>query len=131
MTIKFAARRTAVLMACASLLQSLNSVATAAPENRTADVIVYGGTAGGVAAAGVAVVFEKRLKLDGGVRKTGNRITAMTTEDGSVFSGKMFIDATYEGDLLAKAGVAYTVGREANALHGETLNGVQTAYATK
>jgi len=43
---QFAARRIAVLMACASLLQSPNSVATAAPENRTADVIIYGGTAG-------------------------------------------------------------------------------------
>jgi hypothetical protein len=41
----------------------------------------------------------------------------------------MFIDATYEGDLLARAGVAYTVGREANAVYGETLNGVQTANA--
>ena len=43
----------------------------------------------------------------------------------------MFIDATYEGDLMAKAGLSYTVGREANAKYGETLNGVQTAQATK
>ena len=39
--------------------------------------------------------------------------------------GKMFIDATYEGDLMAKAGVSYHVGREANKIYGETLNGVQ------
>ena len=38
----------------------------------------------------------------------------------------MFIDATYEGDLMAAAGVDYHVGREANSVYGETLNGVQT-----
>jgi hypothetical protein len=37
----------------------------------------------------------------------------------------MFIDASYEGDLMARAGVAYHVGRESNATYGETLNGVQ------
>jgi hypothetical protein len=37
----------------------------------------------------------------------------------------VFIDATYEGDLMAMAGVSFTVGREANALHGETLNGIR------
>src|SRR5688572_13161932 len=41
-------------------------------------------------------------------------------------SGKMFIDATYEGDLLAAAGVDYHVGREANSAYGEEHNGVQT-----
>ena len=46
-------------------------------------------------------------------------------ESGKTFRGKMFIDATYEGDLMAKAGVSYTVGREANSQYGETLNGVQ------
>jgi hypothetical protein len=81
--------------------------------------------------AQVPVVFEKRLDLKGGVQKNGARITAIATEDGTVFPGKMFIDATYEGDLMAKAGVEYTVGREANAEYDETLNGVQTAHATK
>ncbi len=46
-------------------------------------------------------------------------------ESGLVVRGKMFIDATYEGDLMAKAGVSYHVGREANSVYGETLNGVQ------
>src|SRR5438105_6503530 len=64
--------------------------------------------------ANVPVVFGKRLDLDNGVRKVGGRITAILTEDGATYSGKMFIDATYEGDLLAKADVSYTVGREAN-----------------
>ncbi len=81
--------------------------------------------------AQVPVVFDKRLDLKGGVQKNGTRITAIATEDGTIFPGKMFIDATYEGDLTAKAGVEYTVGREANTQHGETLNGVQTAQAIK
>lgn len=42
-----------------------------------------------------------------------------------VVKAKMFIDCTYEGDLMAKAGVSYTVGREANNQYGETYNGVQ------
>ena len=37
----------------------------------------------------------------------------------------MFIDCTYEGDLMAKAGVSYTIGREDNKLYNETYNGVQ------
>lgn len=38
---------------------------------------------------------------------------------------KMFLDCTYEGDLMAKSGVSYTIGREDNALYGETYNGIQ------
>ncbi|MDP5090705.1 MAG: FAD-dependent oxidoreductase, partial [Saprospiraceae bacterium] len=45
---------------------------------------------------------------------------------GKVFKGKMFIDATYEGDLMAAAGISYHVGREGNAKYNETFNGVQT-----
>ncbi len=79
--------------------------------------------------AGVPVVFGERLDLAGGVRKEGARIVSLRCESGREFSGGMFIDATYEGDLLALAGVSYTVGREANSAYGETLNGVQTANA--
>jgi hypothetical protein len=46
-------------------------------------------------------------------------------ESGRAFYGKVFIDATYEGDLMAAAGVSYALGREANSQYGETLNGVQ------
>jgi hypothetical protein len=81
--------------------------------------------------AKVAVVMQKRIKLQSSVQKSGGRITSIEMEDATLFSGKMFIDATYEGDLMAKAGLSYTVGREANAKYGETLNGVQTAQATK
>ena len=61
-----------------------------------------------------------------GVSKKAGKITAFRTLNGQVFRGKMFIDATYEGDLMAAAGVSYQVGREANATYGEKWNGVQT-----
>jgi len=77
--------------------------------------------------ARVPVVCEERLDLNGGVKMQGGRISAITMESGRVFYGRVFIDATYEGDLMAKAGVSYTVGREGNAKYGETLNGVQVA----
>jgi len=81
--------------------------------------------------AGVVVVKRERLNLNGGVVKKDGRIESIRTESGKTYAGKMFVDATYEGDLLAKAGVTYTVGREANSQYGETINGVQTKNATK
>jgi len=77
----------------------------------------------------VTVVYGERLDLRKGVVKDGTRIVKIVMESGREFMGKVFIDATYEGDLMAKAGVSYHVGREANATYGETLNGVQTALA--
>lgn len=59
------------------------------------------------------------------VKKDGARITAITMEDGTEYHGKIFIDTTYEGDLMARAGVSYLVGREANSRFGETLNGIR------
>ncbi len=82
----------------------------------------------------IAVVEGQRLDLKpGGVTKDSEkaRITAIRMESGLSFSGKIFIDATYEGDLMAKAGVSYAVGREANAQYGEALNGVQVKRSTK
>jgi hypothetical protein len=79
--------------------------------------------------ASIPVVYGERLDLTRGVAKRGNRIERIRMESGREFRGRMFIDATYEGDLLALAGVSHTVGREANAQYGETLNGVQTAQA--
>jgi hypothetical protein len=73
--------------------------------------------------AGVQVAFGERLDLKNGVRKDGAAIVSLRMESGHEFTAKMFIDATYEGDLLAKAGVKYIVGREPNELYGETLNG--------
>ncbi len=60
-----------------------------------------------------------------GVRKKGAVIESFRTLSGNTYRGKMFIDATYEGDLMAAAGVRYHVGREANSVYGEQFNGVQ------
>lgn len=78
-----------------------------------------------VADAKVPVYKNERLDLNDGVVKKDGAIQSIRMESGQVFEGSMFIDATYEGDLLAKAGVSYTVGREANDQYDETLNGVQ------
>jgi hypothetical protein len=60
-----------------------------------------------------------------GVEKSGGRITAIRMLSGKTYRGKMFIDATYEGDLMAQAGVSYHVGREANSIYKENWNGIQ------
>lgn len=59
------------------------------------------------------------------VRMTNGRIESILLESGLIVRAKMFIDATYEGDLMARAGVRYTVGREGNSTYGETINGMQ------
>jgi FAD dependent oxidoreductase len=66
------------------------------------------------------------LDRKSGVRKSGELITSITTLSGKRYAGRVFIDATYEGDLMAAAGVDYHVGREANSVYGEKWNGVQT-----
>ncbi|MFO1451932.1 MAG: FAD-dependent oxidoreductase [Opitutaceae bacterium] len=73
-------------------------------------------------AAGVTVRKGERLVS---VRKSGARVQELVMESGLVVRAAMYLDATYEGDLLARAGVAYTYGREANAQYGETANGIQ------
>ncbi len=78
---------------------------------------------------GLRVDREQWLDRDAGVKKTGDRITSITTLAGRSYAGTMFIDATYEGDLMAAAGVGFVVGREANRVYGESLNGVQTRHA--
>lgn len=75
----------------------------------------------------VQVVFNERLELNGGVVKSGLSISAIRMESGRVYRAKMYIDASYEGDLMAKSGVSYHVGRESNATYGETINGMQIA----
>ncbi len=70
----------------------------------------------------IPVYFEQRLAS---VKKKGPRIVEIKMENGNVFRAKEFIDTTYEGDLMAKAKVSYHVGREANSVYGETLNGIR------
>ena len=75
---------------------------------------------------GITVLRDEWLDRAKGVKKTGARLASITMLSGKTFTGKMFIDATYEGDLMAAAGVSYHVGREANRVYGEEHNGVQT-----
>jgi hypothetical protein len=84
-----------------------------------------------LAEAGVTPILEERLDREGGVTKEGQRIESITMESGRTFAGRTFIDATYEGDLMAAAGVSYHVGRESNETYGETLNGVQPTLNVK
>lgn len=72
------------------------------------------------------VYRDEWLDRETGVVKSNNRLVSFKTLSGSIFAGKVFIDATYEGDLMAAAGVGYHVGREGNDVYGETWNGVQT-----
>lgn len=69
------------------------------------------------------------LDRERGVEKKDGRIVSIRTLSGRVYRGKVFVDATYEGDLMAAAGVSYHVGREANSVYGETLNGNEPGYA--
>ena len=87
------------------------------------------------AALAILEGWERRYKLDirrgewldreSGVKKEGGRIVSIKTLSGNVYRGKVFVDATYEGDLMAAAGISYTVGREANSVYGETISGIQ------
>jgi hypothetical protein len=76
--------------------------------------------------AKIPVVRNAWLDREKGVRKQGGRIVSITTLDGNTYAGKMFIDSTYEGDLMAAAGVTYAVGRESTKTYNEKWNGVQT-----
>ena len=73
----------------------------------------------------IRVLRNEWLDRETGVEKKSGRIVSFKTLSGKLFSGKMFIDATYEGDLMAAAGVKYVVGREACSVYNETHNGVQ------
>lgn len=75
--------------------------------------------------AGVEVFYRHRLREKTGVKKDGARITTITLENGASFTGAIFADASYEGDLMAQAGVAYTWGREGQSEYGESLAGVR------
>lgn len=77
----------------------------------------------------IPVLTSQRIDLQNGVVKRGPEILRIQTEQGIKISGRIFIDATYEGDLMALAGVSYATGRESSGKYGETLNGVQTAMA--
>ncbi|WP_221566001.1 FAD-dependent oxidoreductase [Alkalihalobacillus sp. TS-13] len=71
---------------------------------------------------GVVLFFNQHLA---DVRMENEKIKEIVMEDGTSYMGKMFVDASYEGDLLARSGVSYSVGRESNATYKEIYNGIQ------
>lgn len=73
----------------------------------------------------IDIVYGEKLNRKSGIVKKDNKIESIEMENGAKYTGKMFIDATYEGDLMAAAGISYRTGRESNREYGETLNGVQ------
>lgn len=75
------------------------------------------------------VIRNERLDRENGIDMKNGEISSVTTLSGNKYFGKVFIDCTYEGDLMAAVGVDYFVGREANSVYGETLGGVQTKNA--
>jgi hypothetical protein len=72
--------------------------------------------------AGVEVRYEKLLDRVG---KDDTQITELRVQGGEIYRAKVFVDATYEGDLMAKAGVSYSVGRESAEQYGESIAGVR------
>ncbi|MDZ4701487.1 MAG: FAD-dependent oxidoreductase [Rhodothermales bacterium] len=84
-----------------------------------------------VAEHGIDIRRDAWLDRERGVVKEGATVVSISMLDGATYRGRMFIDATYEGDLMAAAGISYTVGRESNSTYGEMLNGVQTRNAIK
>lgn len=74
---------------------------------------------------GVEVLYNERLDLSSNAVKRRSRIQRIRMESGLEIEAMVFVDATYEGDLMAKAGVSYVVGREGNKKYGETLNGIR------
>ncbi|MCM4156951.1 xanthan lyase [Gramella sp. AN32] len=73
----------------------------------------------------IKILRNKWLDRENGVKIKDGKIVSITMLDGQTYTGKIFIDATYEGDLMAAAGIGYHVGREANSKYNEQWNGVQ------
>ncbi|HTS29417.1 MAG TPA: FAD-dependent oxidoreductase [Bryobacteraceae bacterium] len=75
--------------------------------------------------AGVSVLLHRQLREKDGVQKEGQLIRSISLDNGDTVTARVFADATYEGDLMAQAGVTYTWGRESSSQYGEPLAGVR------
>ena len=75
------------------------------------------------------VYRDEWLDREKGVNKEGTKIRSISTLSGNTYQGSVFLDCTYEGDLMASSGVSYFVGRESNSVYGESLSGVQIKRA--
>lgn len=78
-----------------------------------------------IKASGVRVFRQQRLREHRGVRRSGTVVAELIVDNGDSFAGRIFIDASYEGDLMAQSGVTYTWGREGTQAYGESLAGVR------
>ena len=78
-----------------------------------------------LAESGVDVFRDEWLDREAGVSVRDGRIETIRTLSGRTFAGRMFIDATYEGDLMAAAGVSHRIGRDAASEFNERLNGIR------
>ncbi|GAB5552951.1 MAG: FAD-dependent oxidoreductase [Saprospiraceae bacterium] len=76
----------------------------------------------------ITILRDEWLDRENGVLMEGKKIKSITMLSGKKFEAKIFMDATYEGDLMAAAGINYHVGREANSTYNETWNGVQSGH---
>jgi hypothetical protein len=74
----------------------------------------------------IRVFRDNWLDRESGIELKHGKILSIRMLNGNKYRGKVFIDATYEGDLMAAAGVNYHIGREANSVYNEEWNGVQT-----
>lgn len=74
----------------------------------------------------IKVYRDEWLDRESGVKLSEGSISSITTLSGKKFLAEVFIDVTYEGDLMASAGVSYTTGREGSKVYGEQWNGIQT-----
>jgi hypothetical protein len=78
--------------------------------------------------AGVKLFLGHRLREKSGVKTSARRVSAIVAENGTEFTARIFADASYEGDLMAQAGVSWTAGRESAAQYGESLAGVRPTH---
>ena len=78
--------------------------------------------------AGVKVAYDTRLREHGAVQTKNDRIASIRMGSGDVFSGQVFIDASYEGDLMAQCGVTFTWGREGRDQYDESFAGVREGH---
>lgn len=92
------------------------------PEPRVAEEVLHEMI---LEAGAVSVFYRHRLREKDGVNKEENCLTDIRVENGSVFRATVFLDASYEGDLMAQAGVSYTYGRESIHQYSELLAGVR------
>lgn len=102
------------------MAQHLHSVAWL-PEPHVAESVLLEMLAG----ARVPVFYDHQLKEKDGVVKSGGRIRSIVMSNGARFTAAVFADCSYEGDLMAQAGVSYTVGREPVSQYGESLAGIR------